>query len=390
MLDRPKLAAAFLGAGDTDLDAFRMEVERETDPALCPNADEIARGIPVYDGTRIEAMQPRAVMAEWVRVLRDGPGVIAIRGAVRDRAMLDRTTEVLLDLIAREGAGAGDHFAASGANARLWNAHEKLCLADPELFVAYASTPALALASEAWLGPMYQITAQVNLVRPGGRAQTGHRDYHMGFMADDALARFPLHAHTMSPFLTLQGAIAHSDMPIESGPTKLLPHSQRFAAGYAAFGRDDFQAYFEENYVQLPLAAGDAVFFSPALFHAAGDNDTTDHERFANLFQVGSAMGRTLEALDRIAMCRAVLPILRSGTLDAAATERAIAATAEGYPFPTDLDRDPPTGGMAPKGQADLLREAVAQKWDDDRFAEALDVHAAKRAPSSGGTGSVR
>ena len=33
----------------------------------------------------------------------------------------------------------------------------------------------------------------------------------------------------MSPVLTLQGAVAHCDMPIESGPTMLLPYSQRFA-----------------------------------------------------------------------------------------------------------------------------------------------------------------
>jgi ectoine hydroxylase-related dioxygenase (phytanoyl-CoA dioxygenase family) len=34
--------------------------------------------------------------------------------------------------------------------------------------------------------------------------------------------------------LILQGGVAHCDAPIESGPTKLLPHSQRFAQGYMA------------------------------------------------------------------------------------------------------------------------------------------------------------
>lgn len=34
-----------------------------------------------------------------------------------------------------------------------------------------------ALVSEAWLGPGYQITAQTNIVKPGGKAQQPHRDY---------------------------------------------------------------------------------------------------------------------------------------------------------------------------------------------------------------------
>lgn len=33
------------------------------------------------------------------------------------------------------------------------------------------------MVSEAWLGPGYQLTAQVNVVRPGGKAQEPHRDY---------------------------------------------------------------------------------------------------------------------------------------------------------------------------------------------------------------------
>ena len=40
--------------------------------------------------------------------------------------------------------------------------------------------------------------------------------------ADD-LAAYPAHLHRTSPVLTLQGAVAHCDMPLESGPTMLLP-----------------------------------------------------------------------------------------------------------------------------------------------------------------------
>ena len=71
--------------------------------------------------------------------------------------------------------------------------------------------------------------------------------------------------HRASPALTLQGAVAHCDMPVESGPTMLLPHSQRFTGGYLAFNRPEFVDYFAAHHVQLPLRKGDAVFFNPAL-----------------------------------------------------------------------------------------------------------------------------
>ena len=379
MPDAPASTAARLDPEGGDPSELTAWQERAALPALAPLAAEIVRGVPVYDAERMEA-DPHAAMAEWANVLLHGAGVFAVRGALRDSDLLQRVTATLNDLIAREAEGSGgggDHFAASGANARLWNAHEKLALADPAAFVRYAANPTLHMASEAWLGPGYQITAQVNLVRPSGRAQTGHRDYHMGFQSADALARYPAHVHAMSPMLTLQGAIAHTAMPVESGPTKLLPGSQHHPSGYLHFPRADFQAHFETHHVQVPLEAGDALFFSPALFHAAGENRTTDHERMANLFQVSSAYGRPMERLDRAAMCRAVLPHLRG--MAGEERRRAIAATADAYPFPTDLDRDPPENGMAPPGQADVLTRALDEGWDEAALADALAAHGVKR-----------
>ena len=53
--------------------------------------------------------------------------------------------------------------------------------------------------------------------------------------------------------LTLQGAVAHSDMPLESGPTLYLPHSQKYQPGYLAANRPGFADYFVAHHVQLPL-----------------------------------------------------------------------------------------------------------------------------------------
>ena len=46
-------------------------------------------------------------------------------------------------------------------------------------------------------------------------------------MTDEQAERYPAHVHVLSPILTLQGVVAHVDMPIESGPTLLLPHSPK-------------------------------------------------------------------------------------------------------------------------------------------------------------------
>jgi ectoine hydroxylase-related dioxygenase (phytanoyl-CoA dioxygenase family) len=60
--------------------------------------------------------------------------------------------------------------------------------------------------------------------------------------------------------------------------------------------------------------------------------------------------------------------------------DNVIAAAAEGYAFPTNLDRDPPLGGLAPKSQQDLTREALNGSWDVQRFLEALQRQAARRS----------
>ena len=113
----------------------------------------------------------------------------------------------------------------------------------------------------------------------------------------------------MSQYLTLQGAIAHCDMPLENGPTVFLPFSQQYAPGYMAYQESGFAAYFAENRVQLPLAKGDMVFFSPAIFHGGGRN-STDTDRIANLLQVSSAFGRTMETINNHVMIETVSQII--------------------------------------------------------------------------------
>lgn len=370
-----------------DFEHFKTLASQRTQPSSVPNTAMVVENVPVYEGAKVDAAANnpearKALMAEWAQVFSEGAGIIVVKQALPDHAVIDEASEVFDRIIEREkteSQGGGDHFAKPGANDRIWNSLEKHCLTDPANFAAYYSSHTLAMAAEAWLGPAYQMTAQVNRVNPGGAAQKPHRDYHLGFMPEARMAQYPSHIHGVSPLLTLQGAVAHCDMPVETGPTLLLPFSQQFFEGYLAFNRPEYQAYFAENHVQLPLEKGDAVFFNPAVMHGAGHNKTTDVKRLVNLLQVSSAFGRAMESVNRTAMSKAVFPALQQGA-DMLNTANVIAATAEGYPFPTNLDRNPPIGGLAPKTQAEYLTEAVQDGWDFAKLSETLDALEFKNA----------
>ena len=49
---------------------------------------------------------------------------------------------------------------------------------------------------------------------------------------------------------------------------------------------------------------------------------------------------------------------------------------AEGYAFPTNLDRDQPVDGMAPPSQAELLARAVANRAGAQDLADSLAAQA--------------
>ncbi|MEL7026617.1 MAG: phytanoyl-CoA dioxygenase family protein [Pseudomonadota bacterium] len=381
----------FYDLDSPEVAAFEAELDQTLNASDVPHASDIQKNVPIYDGIAVRPLlsEPetrRALLIEWAHVLGKLSGVIIIRGVYDDLSVIDRATDVFNAIIARQKDGAeggGDHFAASGANDRIWNSLQKLAEADPEVFALYHGRPEIDGAAEAWLGPGYQITAQVNLVRPGGAAQSAHRDYHLGFMGADQAVRYPAHAHHLSTGLTLQGGIAHVDAPIEAGPTKFLPFSQAYGPGYLASGLGLFTDLFEDRCIQLPLAKGDAMFFSPALFHAAGANHSNDVARLVNLLQISSGFGRAMESVDRTAVSRAVFPVLRrmkdEGRMTPAELRAAVAASAEGYAFPTNLDTDPPVGGLAPETQAELLQRALDTGMNDQQFAEALAAQGLRR-----------
>lgn len=353
-----------------------------------PLASSVTSSIPVYDlSTRSQdEAQLEALQNEWHHILLSGPGVLVLKNLIKDQNLIQKVNTIFDDIISAEAlTSKGDHFAPTGNNSRIWNSFQKHAMRDPASFLSYYSNPWLQHICKAWLGPAYQITAQLNLVRPRGKPQVSHRDYHLGFQTAESCAKYPKAMHLASQLLTLQGGVAHSAVPLESGPTRFLPFSQMFEAGFMAYRLPQFQEHFDKHWVSLPLEMGDAVFFNPALFHAAGENSTTSVERSVNLLQVSSAFGKTMEKIDTLAIIEKCFDVLKSKYEQegmSAGVLAAIAATSDGYPFPTNLDRRPPApGGMAPESEADVLLRALQEAWAKEDLMKTLRLLRADSLP---------
>jgi len=305
--------------------------------------------------------------------LENGPGALIIRGAYQDASLLDAVSNTFFARIKREDNCSADHF-ASGSNQRLWNAINKLAEDAPQLFADYYGNEWLHRVSEAWLGPLYQITAQVNVVVPGGAPQTGHRDYHLGFYPESLVAEMPDPICRASAHLTLQGAIIHCDVPVEMGPTKLLLGSQSDPDGYYSYRQAGEQERFERDHSQIPFKKGDLIFFNPRIFHAAGGN-RTPNPRLVNLLQISSALAKPMEHLDFVGLVRQVYPHLLNRS-DRNLVARTICTMVDSYPFPSNLDLDPPGDDWLGELEANWLFNAWNLKKTAD---EVLADYEARR-----------
>ena len=354
------------------------------DHNIYPLCESICKNIPIYKCKVSSIDSPSiasALQDEWYHILLSGPGVFVLKGMYSDQSsdLIERVNKVFSSIITLETSSnsRGDHFADAGNNERIWNSFGKHCHADPASFIEYYSNPWLALVCDAWLGPAYKITAQVNIVKPGGAAQVAHRDYHLGFQSSKACAKYPKAIQVASQLLTLQGAVAHTDMALDSGPTRLLPFSQLFEPGYVAFRLPQFKQYFLEKYVSLPLEKGDGIFFNPALFHAAGENITSNFERSANLLQISSAFGKPMETVDTlplISSCWKGLTQKYAHEGMSNAVQAIVAAITEGYPFPTNLDnRSPAPAGMAPEDERDIVFRGLEEAWSLEAVMRVLE-----------------
>ena len=84
--------------------------------------------------------------------------------------------------------------------------------------------------------------------------------------------------------------------------------------------------------------------------------------RHGGWLQISSAFGRALGTVDRERVVEAVYATLRARKAAGASVRglrNVIAAAAEGYPFPTNLDRDRPVGTLTPRAR----RSSCGGRW---------------------------
>ena len=175
---------------------------------------------------------------------------------------------------------------------------------------------------------------------------------------------YPAHVHAMSPQLTLQGAVAHVDMPVEVGPTLYLPHSQRYDLGYLAYWLPGFPGLLRGQPRPVAAHRRRSRVVQPGVVPRRRYECSSDIQRMANLLQVNSAFGRAMESVDRARIVEAIHPALAALVASGwgeEAVANVVAASAEGYPFPSNLDRAQPVDGMAPPSQAEVVAAALAE-----------------------------
>ncbi len=381
----------FFDVDDINLSEFKALCSQTVSSEDYHFSSDIQKMVVIYEGDHIRSLisspQAQKLKTELHHCVKEGPGVMAVRQAFPNIKVIDRATEIFLEIIAEEKISKqhrGDHYAKPGENERIWNALQKFCELDTEAFVAYYDNPVLCFVSEAWLGPFFQMTSQVNIVKPGGQSQNPHRDYHLGFQEDSLISEYPISSQVLSQFLTLQGAVAHTDMDISSGSTMILPFSHQYPLGYMAWRDSKFIEYFQNHAVQLELQKGDVMFLSPALFHAAGTNKESS-DRIANLLQVSSAFGKTMESVNRTKMTKLIYRVLlerkKSHQLRKDELQTIGASVIDGYCFPTNLDLDSPMEGSVTETIWAFMERALREEWPVDRFNEYLKEATMRRLP---------
>ena len=329
----------YFGKSDCSAEAFLDLLEDRLSVSELNFAGSVEKNIPIYSASEIEPTlssdQRQALMAEWAYVFSQRSGIVVIKGALSDMETIDQITDLFNTIIEEERleSSGGDHFGERGANDRIWNSLQKLCLRDPKLFARYFASPAIAAVSEAWLNGPCKMTTQVNLVRPGGKPQVCHRDYHLGFMTLEQAERFPAHAHLFSGGLTLQGAIAHCDVPIpKAAPQNCCPIHNALRRAISRRNCQNLERFLKSVLYNCPSKKVTLSFSTQRSFMRRG-------KTVLQIFIVWSTyckslpMGRSLEQIDRPSMLKALYPALAELNLPETSLMRLLPPPRRPIPF---------------------------------------------------------
>ena len=243
---------------------------------------------PIFN--RLIPKEIHQIKKELNNTLVNESGILVVKNVIPIK-LINKTNKLIDDILYKQIIPENDHFSN---NLRIWNFFEKFCINNPELFINYFKNPVFNLVFQSYLGPKYTVSSQINIVEPGSKSQIFHRDYHLGLMDYNDIEKYPKNIQISSSNLTLQCLIAHTNINKFNGSTKLLPYSQKIETGYLDIKKEKTLINCEENYIQLNLNAGDVLFFNPAVYHAAGSNNSF-YNRIGNILQINSAFSVPME-----------------------------------------------------------------------------------------------
>jgi len=248
----------------------------------------------------------------------------------------------------------------------------------------------IALVSTAWLGPADQIHLSDQRGEPRRRRQTAHRDYHLGLpLRTRVAARYPRARSPVVAGLTLQGASRTATCPSRAA-RRYLPHSQKYDAGYLAWRRPEFGAYFDATNPDTAREGGCCLLSTPAL-PAAGHNRsaTSGMANQYNLLGFGRAIGDRGPGAHGKRSLSGAAEAQGAGPASQAWLDNVVAACAEGYAFrPTSTG--PAGGGLAPLARSDTVARALRESGPGTAAPGAARPGAERRETTSMGADTLR
>ena len=286
----------------------------------------------------------------------------------------------------RAGGPAGDHFAKAGANDRVWNALEKLAVRDPETFVDYYANDVLALVSQRLARPGLpgHLAGQRRPTRRAGAGPAPRLPPRLP-VERPAVEQYPTHVHLLSPVLTLQGAVAHSrhagrERP-DDVPAVLPPVRARLPRLAAARVPRVLRA---STTCSCRCARATPCSSTRRCSTAPGPTSPPTSSAWPTCCRSRRPSAGRWRPSTATGSCRAVYPVLlrRAAGAPDAALAHAVAAAAEGYPFPTNLDLDQPVDGLTPPSQAEIVARRSSSAAPRQRAGEPLDAYAGRRDTS--------
>ena len=154
-LESPPPHKGYFSEQDCSAAAFLSLIAEPTSISDLRFAATTEQNIPIYDARDVErilrSLSRQDLLAEWTHELNERSGIVVLKQAMVDLDSVDEATEVFNTIIQEERLtnSGGDHFGERGANDRIWNSLQKLCLRNPSLFARYFSSPSIAAISEA-------------------------------------------------------------------------------------------------------------------------------------------------------------------------------------------------------------------------------------------------